>query len=1135
MLVILAGAGVVPLQASIPGMAAILGSIGLLTWVGVRLWTTARGEMVAYRVLYHADQQPDSGAVTRMLNAVARNAGHVDLIWRFEPGKPPSGADMGVMGAPAAVAAQAPAKGGQVATQSESENSDMVSAKISLFLVAPVSARKALEGMLSGLLPGVWAMKCAVPGPLKPTIPGWAVRAWRWDAASAGRGSLADPLACGIHLGELAAALAAGLGGSDNSTGIREVEVRLKLWAHGWSAVLVAQCDMRQLSIRRPSLTSLRPGRRARQSPQELSQKSPLPFLKPLLWGLTWRWPLPSLSSQPSQNPQPEGIDSGTQLNPGLRERNGIIYREPVYAGLPGRLVNALAANYPLWDWWPGDINAGRARQRRMPPPAVPLLVTEANGSVPIATTDVAGTVVGTGDLFFPATTGSYTSLDSIEAGEVPLPPSYVLPPLPSQILVLGSATCDGRAVGVPALRKAQSTPPASTVSAAGYAASSASGFPARSAADDLRIGNDYCPRGHSRLRLHPMLGEHLLVAGGSDAWRRDVAGALVSQALDMGVTVVAVDGGPPPDEPPSSARKGSQIMSGDLKGHRAGVTSIVPAGYAGAGRAASAAGADPLSPNMLRVSDPALAAKWVAQIDMDNPAGSVHPNMLYVAASPWLPPLQGEAEAASLALQIGLAAQMRFLQAVNVTGMDAGIVGIDAVRIEDNGEDNGPGIAIMEAWLTVLLLRHHRARLILASRGISSSPHDGELAAMTGSRGSASRMAPSSPSFSPSLSSLPSCPDLPALMLVLEQSETLLNLLRRERAAWSDPEWVGIMQRAGTAGERALQAAKEALERAAEVERLDPHDLYLYGAALRGQLKRVVGHSPLVRMLSRPHVSLGDLLHGGAVGAARMLRVNLSGAYRTAMPPYSEDDLARKRYGLYLLWSLWAVSQQRKAQGISAMEATPNGYTGYGEPDPVLLVLHGAGAWFGSGSPLSDPSNLQELGHEGSGIAVAATVSALRHLRAYRARACETFGNLIIGPAPVADMDAPDVTLHLVDQELSILRDGMHKVVEKAAGVDTRVPPTRRDVSHPDLMSRTLNADRLLGVLRRIEEGDALLVTGAPGARKVIFTAHVDSSIANELRASWSPTSSLVVPASPAIPSPAAPSVTEATEEVLP
>ena len=530
----------------------------------------------------------------------------------------------------------------------------------------------------------------------------------------------------------------------------------------------------------------------------------------------------------------------------------------------------------------------------------------------------------------------------------------------------------------------------------------------------------------------------------------------------------------------------------------------------------AGASSADPLSPTMLRVGAPELAAKWVAQIDMDNPAGSVHPNMLYVEASPWLPPLQGEAAAASLALEVGLVAQMRFLQAVNVTGMD---VGMDVAHIEDNG----PGMAILEAWLTVLLLRHHRARLLLASRGISPSPHNGEPGMVTHSPGSASRIA----SLPPSLSSLPSCPDLPALMMVIEQSETLVELLRRERVAWSDPEWATLMQKASVPGEHALQAANVALERVAEVERIDPHDLFLYGAALRGQLTRVVGRSALMRMLSRPHVSLTDLLHGGTI---RMLRVNLSGAYRTATPPYSEDDLARKRYGLYLLWSLWAVSQQRRSAIMPGMEGALSGYTNNVKPDPVLLMLHGAGAWFGSGSPLSEPMNLRELGDERSGIALAATVSGLRHLRAYRARACEEFGNLVIGPAPVADTDAPDVTLHLVDQEIRLLRDGMRNLVEKAKHENATISPTPPEGAHPGPTAQTLEADRLLGVLRRIEEGDALVVTEAPGGRKVVSTAHVGSSTANALRASWLPTPSLVVPASPVVPSSAVTSVREET-----
>ena len=165
---------------------------------------------------------------------------------------------------------------------------------------------------------------------------------------------------------------------------------------------------------------------------------------------------------------------------------------------------------------------------------------------------------VGMGNLLFPATTGSNVALNSFEAGEIPVPPSYLLPPIPSQVLVLGSATCDGRAVGLPALRKAQSAPPA----------------PADSAVDASRIGNNYSPKGHERLELHPMFAEHLLVAGGSDVWRRDVAGSLVSQALDMGMTVVAVDGGPPPDEPPSSTRNAARVMSPDLKRGRTGLFS---------------------------------------------------------------------------------------------------------------------------------------------------------------------------------------------------------------------------------------------------------------------------------------------------------------------------------------------------------------------------------------------------------------------------------------------------------------------------------------------------------------------------------------------------------------------------------
>lgn len=922
-------------------------------------------------------------------------------------------------------------------------------------------------------------------------------------------GGLANPLACGVHLCELAATLS----GSTNSAEIGEVEVRLNLWPHGRSAVVAAQFHTSLQPLRRLVITSAE----AASATLCSADGSLLPFLKPLLGGRTWRPQRPQWPQQwgPPRLTQPQlplgSHNAGQKVRVPLRAlrlHNGNGIREQAFSSLPGVLVASLvpklAANYPLWT------RSTVTPLRR------------------------ASKVEVSHELLFPPTTGPYSSLDSIAAGEVSLPPSYQLPPVPSQVLVLGIASLDGRAIGVPALRKPQ-------------------------------IGKPYEHMG-KRMGLHPMLAEHLLVAGGSDAWRRDVAGSLVSQALEMGMTVIAVDGGSPPDEPPSTARKRSRIVSADMRRRSSGQSS---ARIVGAMGSAGSAGADPLSPIMLRLGDPALVAQRVAQIDMDNPAGSVHPNMLYVSAPPWLPPIQGEATALSVALQTALVAQMRFLQGVNATGMDmgilgiAGIVGLDVARIgNDRIGDDGPGAAIIEAWLTVLLLRHHRARLLLASRDLPLFPvspisplspvspdgsiHRGTITNSAEPTSPTSRTA-QAPFAAPSL---PSCPDLPSLMVVLEQSDTLLRLLRRERAAWSDPEWISLVQgMGGVAGEHAVQAAHLALERASLVEHIDPSDMFLYGAALRGQLKRVLGHSAMMRMLSGPHVSLADLLHGGAI---RMLRVNLSGAYRTVTPPHTDDDLARKHYGLYLLWSLWAMSQQSKALNIPQLDKDPPGYAGnadhvgsadndgyagydgYIEPNPMLLMLHGAGAWFGSGSPLSEPSRLEGLGREGSGIALAVTVSGLRHLRAYRARACEEFGNLIMGPAPVApvaDMDAPDVTLHQVEQEMRLLRDGMRRVAGRLAheaqeahesACTSPLSPDGSRTSYASNASNASNAsqafhtsaadqawkapdgDHLLTVLRHIEEGSALVVTGLPGGRKAVCTAHVGSGVAGDVRNSW-------------------------------
>lgn len=1040
-LVLLAWLGVAPPEISISGVMAILASVGLLVWIGGQLWAVMRSETVAYRVLYRAEQQLDGEAVARMLQALARNVGYVSIVWRVH--------SLSADGREAAPAGRAPVKSSEQARLDGADTPSQGyagsrSPNISMHIVAPATARTALDGMLPGLLPSLWAERCTEP--FRPLSPGWGVRAWRWPISSGPGGSLADPFACGIHLGELMAGIGA-VAGAYTEPG--DIEIRLRLWPRGSSAIVTAQCSMAEGPLLGTVLT---PANEA-----DGAVGSHLPFLEPLLRVLSWQWP--PARAQRNKDANSKSSEAGRQMGK-IRQTYS-----PVFTGTSGRLVSALAARYPLWE-----------------PSGTALRFTSKRRSREEADVDCEGGPPSSAGMFFPPTTGFYLSLDSVAAGEVPPPAAYVLPPIASQVLVLGRATYDGRVIGVPALRRSQSASP----------------NPVGSMCTEPQARMETAVPDQSlrtRMRLHPMLSEHLLVVGGSDAWRRDVAGSLVSQALEIGMTVVAVDGGAAPDEPPASARKRSRIVSAEIRGHKSGFAYTGSAGFAGAATTATTATVDPLSSVMLRLGDSASVARRVAQIDMDNPAGSVRPNILYVPAPTWLPPVQGEAFAALQALRTGLDAQMRFLQAVNVTGIDAGISGMSGISGKDvaGPGDGGWAMALVEAWLTVLLLRHHRARLLLASRGITLPPEETTTPeAPSGARRSASSIA----------SFIPACPDLPALLLVLEQPETLLSLLRRERDAWSDSGWMSLIQnKGGIAGEQAVRAAQEALDRARAIEGMDLTELFLYGAALRGQLKRILGHPAMVRMLNGPHISMSALLRGSGI---RMLRVNLTGAYRTAANPYSEDDLARKHYGLYLLWSLWAASRQREALSMYELQDDPHGCVEHREPQPVLLMLHGAGAWFGSGSPLSEAAQLKQLGHERSGIAIAATVSGLRHLRAYRAGACETFGNLVMGPAPVADLDAPDVTLSLVDTEARLLRDGMLNLADRIAPEACDASSHLIDIRQADQTCQAHGGDRLLEVLRRIEEGTALLMTGVPGGGKAVATAHVSSGVASDVRNSW-------------------------------
>jgi hypothetical protein len=1051
-LVLLALAGKASLEASLSGVTLLLAGIGLLGWVGSHLWAVMRCETVAYRVLYHAEQQPDGKAIARMLHALARNAGPVSIVWRFQS------VAAGARGAAAALAqGELPSKhnGSAEGKASPASRSGSPSPGISLRITAPATARNALEGMLPNLLPGVWAERCEEPEPLKPSSHGRAVYAWRWPIPYDQSGRLADPFACGAHLAELAAGIGSARNGSTEPT---EIEIRLRLWPRGGSAVVAAECLVADRSLHTTNLTS---------TPEAGSSSSPpfppFPFLVPLL--PRWEWRRSGAFVRRTKSACRWTTEESHQS---CAQRQASY---PVFTGTLSRLVAVLAARYPLWEPFSAPRHAGKRQNGEDAD-------KDGGGNLATSSSRLAGTE-GQPGLLFPPTTGFYWSLDSVAAGEIPPPAAYILPPVPSQVLVLGRATEDGRPVGVPALRRSHSAPakPASSTA------------PAPQGNTDTLLPDE---RLHRPMQLHPMLSEHILVVGGSDAWRRDVSGSLVAQALAMRMTVVAVDGGAAPDEPSASDRTRARIVPTDFRGHK------FESGATDHHKSVRAVGSDPLLPAMLRLSDSASGTRRVPQIDMDNPAGSLRPNILYMAAPAWLPPAQGEAFAALQALRAGLHAQMRFLQAVNVTGIDDGLSGISAAEVAAAGAggEGGPGMTLVEAWLIVLLLRHHRARLLLASRGMVlplESTGSPDASYSTGS--SASTIA----------RLIPACPDLPSLMLVLEQSETLSSLLLREGEAWSDPSWIGLLRNeGGILGEEVVHAAQEALERALSVAHMDPSDMFMYGAALRGQLKRILGHPAMIRMLRSPHVSMADLFHGGAT---RMLRVNLSGAYRTAALPYSDDDLARKHYGLYLLWSLWAASQQREALSVYEQQKDEFGRVGHAQPypvHPVLLLLHGAGAWFGSGSPLAEAAKLRELGHERSGIAVAVTASGLRHLRAYRAKACEAFGTLVMGPAPVADLEAPDVILDLVNSEVSLLREGMRHLASHQVSETGDASSRPGDVLKAGQMHGADGGDRLLDVLRRTDEGTALVVTGMPGGAKALCTAQTGSGVASDVRSAW-------------------------------
>ena len=1138
----------------------------------------SRASLVAYRVLYHAPSAPDSREATRLLHALARHSGRVSVIWRYHP-------------------ASRGSKAGD----------------LSLHVVAPADWGRALEAILPRLLPGLWAERVPPPTPPAPTMPGRGVRCWRWDVARASSGTIHDPLASGLYMGELAA-----------RAGAWDVEAQIHLWRGGVAGLLLAECDLHEaprdeqgeqgeeehavparmerstgvqalgesarplrstLDMSAPTGRRIRPQRenkrKHRNDFRTVRQADQSVQVDPFV-GLGLRLLLGGWLAHRNKGPREVGGEPGTGLSnngKGTKDTSGTstlrlarIESAPVpgsalsyglLAHLRTYLASPMCKHYPLWEDWPSVAEGskkwwsrsriGRAASLRAPDLAhrgVSVAGREESEGVREHGADREHAEEEEREVLFPATDGANFALDAHAAGVVAPPASYRLPRMPDRVLVLGRTTAEdrpveARVVGVPLLRRtvadAQSGSPryaadntgvigvfanAPSSGDRGYLASGSTGSTGRSGRP---LRSRMCTG--ADMALHDFAGAGLLVIGGTGAWRLDVAGSLARQGVEMGVPLIVIEGGPPPDEPPPIARRGARIEvasaqdGGALQGQASGVAGLGdpfapgPLGLMGL----RVGPRDPLDPGDPRQSGTAMNRRdRVAYIDPANPNGSLHVNMLFVppvrhAATPAI----GEVAALILALRVALPAQMRFLDAVGVTGAETGL-GISS--ISGMGSGIGMGDTVIEAWLWVLLVRHHYLRLRYALNGAALTPEElcglpwqpkgrGEEEASHRHHGL------ETPGIAPGgmpggrRHALP-CPDLPSVLLLMEQSDALIEALQRERALWEDPGWVRTLMSLGSPGEAALRAVYDVHERVRALTSKDAGDLFRLSAGLRDRLKGAVGQPEMVRMLSGPPASLHDLLDSGAngapgTGALHLLRVNLEGAYRAVQPPFTDAEGVRKRYGLYLLWAIRAFAQGRKAAARmelahaflpAPLNPLSKSRRDEGQPAsraaarPVMLLVHGAGAWFGSGSPLSSAASVRGMGAPGSGVMVAVTVAGLRHIRSQGAAAYSSFGTLVVGPLPVGYEDAPDVDLRQLERENELHRSALQLLERRVA----------RAWNFPHIEGGVADPARLQRVLRRLRDGNALILAPMPGGKLTLCTATTGSAAVERIRAEW-------------------------------
>lgn len=632
-----------------------------------------------------------------------------------------------------------------------------------------------------------------------------------------------------------------------------------------------------------------------------------------------------------------------------------------------------------------------------------------------------------------PATAGPYKQLSSVEARQIPLPGRYALPVLPEQVLVLGSSSERSTPVGIPLLRRVRT---------------------GGEGAGDRRPGQQA-----PGFELHPMIKENLLVCGGSAGWRNNIARSLEAQALEMGATVVYIEGAP------------GEGNSGSGHAPAAGLTSAERHPE----RQRPSFRAEIESPGGTHTAEDKLRRRNL--------------NMLYMGAPAWLDPVEGEAVALLLALEAALPAQMRYMEGVGVLGLDAGSLMRapgDQGEHGDQGDhrEQRTGHLLLSAWLEVLLLRHHRARLLVAA---GSRPHARSPRASRGAAHAAPHMSPHTANMS---AFLPACPDLMSLAPVLDRPDLLIPLLRKERAAWQG-EAANILRSCGGSGQLAMRRVAESLEMGSEVERIGARTLFISGASLLVQLERILESPSFPEKPRGLHASMLDFLGERPSHA----HITLGSALST--PDY---------YGLYILWALQAASVQRR---MLSLGQTGNGAGGKPVPfAPALLILADVAACTSPGSPFANSSPMPPFPAADCGIA---TTVLMPYPPVAGCPDPASFGNFVLGAAGrslSASAHSHDAAQKRAQAVLSILS----AVLSAGAAVPSSPQHHARAGEDSSEIGSVIfdrsgarpHAADLLDLLGRLDDSSALALLGAPGNSKALCTARINGTEIMRVRSAW-------------------------------